>query len=66
MRITAKDMKDLNIVEEIIPEYGMADEDALTSISQYLKGHMKEFLRKMSEKSVDDIVNERYSRFRKF
>ena len=44
----------------------MADEDALVSISSYLKGHMKDFLRKMSEKSVEEIVNERYSRFRKF
>ncbi|MBO7374241.1 MAG: acetyl-CoA carboxylase carboxyltransferase subunit beta [Lachnospiraceae bacterium] len=66
MRITAADMKELNIVEEIIPEYGMADEEALTSISNYLKGHMKEFLKKMSDKSVDEIVEERYSRFRKF
>ncbi|MBQ4274987.1 MAG: acetyl-CoA carboxylase carboxyltransferase subunit beta [Lachnospiraceae bacterium] len=66
MRITAADMKELNIVEEIIPEYGMADEDALTSISNYLKGHMKEFLKKMSDKSIDEIVEQRYSRFRKF
>ncbi|MCR4648606.1 MAG: acetyl-CoA carboxylase, carboxyltransferase subunit beta [Lachnospiraceae bacterium] len=66
MRITAADMKELKIVEEIIPEYGMADEQALSSISQYLKGHMKEFLKKMSEKSEDEIVSERYSRFRKF
>lgn len=66
MRITAADMKELHIVEEIIPEYGMADEDALTSISNYLKGHMKEFLRKMSDKSIDEIVEQRYSRFRKF
>ena len=66
MRITAADMKELNIVEEIIPEYGMADEEALTSISNYLKGHMKEFLKKMSDKSIDEIVEQRYSRFRKF
>lgn len=66
MRITAADMKELHIVEEIIPEYGMADEDALTSISNYLKGHIKEFLRKMSDKSIDEIVEQRYSRFRKF
>ena len=59
-------MKDLNVIEDIIPEYGMADEDALVSISSYMKGHMKEFLRKMNEKSIEEIVEERYSRFRKF
>lgn len=66
MRITAHDMKELKVIEDIIPEYGMADEDALTSISSYMKGHMKEFLKKMNEKSIDQIVEERYTRFRKF
>ena len=66
MKITANDMKELHVIEEIIPEYGMADEAALTSISSYMKGHMKEFLRKMNEKTMDEIVEERYSRFRKF
>ncbi|MCR5847437.1 MAG: acetyl-CoA carboxylase, carboxyltransferase subunit beta [Lachnospiraceae bacterium] len=66
MRITAEDMKELKIVEEIIPEYGMADEDALSSISAYMKGHIKEFLKKMDKKSIEEIVEERYSRFRKF
>ena len=60
------DMKELNVIEDIIPEYGMADEDALTSISSYMKGHMKEFLKKMNEKSIETIVEERYTRFRKF
>ncbi len=66
MRITAADMKELNIIEEIIPEYGMADENALTSISSYIKGHMKEFLKKMSTMSTEEIVNARYERFRKY
>lgn len=66
MRITAADMKELNIIEEIIPEYGMADESALSSISSYMKGHMKEFLKKMSTLSAEEIVNARYERFRKF
>lgn len=66
MKITASDMKELNIIEEIIPEYGMADENALTSISAYMKGHMKDFLKKMSNMSPEEIVSARYERFRKF
>ena len=56
----------LNIIEEIIPEYGMADENALTSIASYMKGHMKEFFKKMSAMSTEEIVNARYERFRKY
>lgn len=66
MKITAKDMKDLGIVETIIPEYGMADENALSSICAYMKGHMKEFLKNMSNLSREEIVENRYDRFRKF
>lgn len=66
MKITAADMKELNIIEEIIPEYGMADENALTSIASYMKGHMKEFFKKMSAMSTEEIVNARYERFRKY
>lgn len=66
MRITAADMKELKVVEEIIPEYGMADDKALISISNYMKGHMKEFLRKQEGKTGEMLAAERYERFRKF
>lgn len=66
MKITAEDLKELEIVEEIIPEYGMADENALTSISNYMKGHMKDFFRKMDKFTPEEIAEQRYERFRKF
>ena len=66
MKITAQDLKDLAIVDDIIPEYGGADEDALSSIANYMKGHMKEFLRAQNNKSGEQLAQERYDRFRKF
>lgn len=66
MKITAQDLKELRIVEEIIPEYGMADEAACESISRYMKGHMKEFLKKQNGKSGEQLAAERYARFRAF
>lgn len=66
MKITAQDLKELNIVEEIIPEYGMADEPACESISRYMKGHMKEFLKKQNGKTGEQLAAERYARFRAF
>lgn len=66
MKITAEDMKRLGIVEKIIPEYGMADENALTSISAFMKKNMREFLLDFNDKSAEEISNQRYERFRKF
>ena len=66
MKITAQDLKELHVVEDIIPEYGGADEDALSSIANYMKGHMKEFLRAQNGKSGEQLARERYDRFRAF
>lgn len=66
MKITAQDLYALRVVEEIIPEYGMADDKACESISRYMKGKMKEFLRKYEEMTEEEIMEERYKRFRTF
>lgn len=66
MRITAQDLKQLNIIEKIIPEFGGADDSTAEAIAGYLKEQIKEFLEKYRGKSGDEIAVERYERFRKF
>ena len=66
MKITAQDLKELQVVDDIIPEYGGADEDALISIANYMKGNMKKFLKAQQGKSGAQLAAERYERFRKF
>ncbi|MBQ2283397.1 MAG: acetyl-CoA carboxylase carboxyltransferase subunit beta [Agathobacter sp.] len=66
MHITAQDLKTLGIIEDIIPEYGTADDDALTSIANYMKGNMKAFLKKRETMTEEELREERYGRFRKF
>lgn len=66
MKITAHDLYALNVVEQIIPEYGTADEKACESISRYMKGHMKEFLEHQNGKTGEQLAEERYTRFRAF
>lgn len=66
MKITAQDLYALQIVEEVIPEYGIADEKACESISRYMKGHMKAFLEKQDKKTGEQLAAERYDRFRAF
>ena len=66
MKITAHDLYDLHVVEKIIPEYGTADAKACESIARCMKGQMKEFLRRQSEKTGEELAAERYRRFRSF
>ena len=53
-------------MEDVIPEDGGADEDALVSIANYMKGNMKKFLKAQNGKSGEQLAQERYDRFRIF
>ena len=66
MKLTAQDLKELHIIDDIIPEFGMADEDALVSIARCMKGKMKAFLKEENKKTGTELAEERYQRFRKF
>ena len=66
MKITAQDLKEFHVIEDIIPEFGGADEDALVSIANYMKGNMKKFLKAQNGKSGQQLAQERYARFRIF
>ena len=66
MKLTAADLKELDIIEQIIPEYGGANEWTLRSIAMYMKKNLKEYLKKNAGKSGVDFAEERYNRFRKF
>ncbi|MCM1542367.1 MAG: acetyl-CoA carboxylase carboxyltransferase subunit alpha [Blautia sp.] len=66
MRITAQDLKQLDIIEQIIPEFGGADDITAEAIAGYLKEQIKGFLEKYRGKSGEEIAAERYRRFRKY
>lgn len=66
MKITAQDLHKLGVIEQIIPEYGAADEKALSSIAGYMKKQMREFFARNDKKSGEEIAQERYERFRNF
>ena len=66
MKITAQDLLELHVIDGIIPEFGGADEDALISIANYMKGNMKKFLKAQNGKSGQQLAQERYARFRIF
>ncbi len=64
MKITAKDLYELGIVEQVILENGQAAEETLDAISTDLKRRIRNFLRKQDGKTKEELVGERYIRFR--
>lgn len=66
MKITAQDLYGLGVVEQIIPEYGGADEVTVSAISMHMKQKLKGYLSSQAGKSGEDFAKERYERFRRF
>ena len=66
MRITAQDLKQLHVIEKIIPEFGGAGQDTAEAIGGYLKEQIKTFLEGYRGKSGEEIAAQRYERFRSF
>ena len=66
MHITAQDLKDLRVIEKIIPEFGGAGDATVDAIGGYLKEQMKDFLSRYQGMSGQEIAEERYRRFRSF
>ena len=66
MGITADDLKRLQVIEKIIPEYGGADSSTVKDIAGYIKINIADFLQKFDGMDQEEIVRKRYERFRKF
>ena len=65
MKVTAAHLKELGIIERIIPEEHPASKETLPEITEYMKIRMKQFLINHSGKTVEQIAQERYERFRR-
>lgn len=60
MKLTAKDLYDLNVIDKIIDE----PEDDFDILTQNLKDEIVETIDKLKKFSKDDIVDDRYKKFR--
>ena len=56
MKITAKDLKELGVIEWIVPEVEPAQKKNLETIAGNMKEHMLCFLEKQEEKSEDQLA----------
>lgn len=66
MGITAEDLKRLQVIETIVPEYGGADTSTVQDIAGFMKAHMRIFLQKFEGMDGEAVARHRYERFRKF
>ena len=66
MKLTAQDLAELNIIERIIPEFGGATAATVDKIAPVMHSAILDFLKRYDHMSPEDIVQDRYARFRKF
>ena len=62
MRLTAPELLELGIIDRVIPEGEMSNEE----IAAYLVPEIIEQIKALKEQTVDDLIANRYQRFRKF
>ena len=66
MKLTAQDLAELGVIERIIPEFGGATAQTVDQIAPVMRDAIFDFLRRYDHMSAADVVQDRYSRFRKF
>ncbi len=65
MRLTAQDLYDLKVIDKIISEPEEVNDEALGIISKELRKEILNTIEEMKKKSSEQIVEERYEKFRK-
>lgn len=64
MKITAEDLKEMNIIEKIIPEEEPVDIMNFDTVTELIKDGILAFIKENKKKSSEQLVQERYDRFR--
>lgn len=64
MKLTAQDLYDFEIIDKIIEEPEFGDTNFIKIISEKMRNEIMVFLQEMKGKSKEEIVEERYQKFR--
>lgn len=65
MKLTSYDLYKLGIIEDIIEEGASCSREAMTDLAENLKGKISDFICKYDSLSKEELVGQRYERFRK-
>lgn len=66
MKMTAAELKELGIIERVIPEPEPADPETLPEIAKTMENAMEEFIEAWTQLDGKALAERRYERFRKF
>ena len=66
MKVTAAELKELGIIERVIPENAPASPETLPDIADVMDGAIEEFLKTWGPMSGEELASKRYDRFRSF
>ena len=66
MKMTAAELKELGIIERVIPEPEPADPETLPEIAKTMENAMEEFFEAWTQLDGKTLAERRYERFRKF
>lgn len=64
MKLTAKDLYDLKVIDKVIKELEENDEEAFKKMAKALKQEINKWVSEEKVKTEEEIVEERYSKFR--
>ena len=64
MKLTAQDLKELGIIEQILPEFPIVSSDNMNRVTLYMKRKIAGFLIKYQQMSSEELAQQRYQRFR--
>ena len=64
MKLTAQDLKELGIIEQILPEFPIVSSDNMNRVTLYMKRKIAGFLIKYQQMSGEELAQQRYQRFR--
>ena len=64
MKLTAKDLHELNVIDKIIPEKNEISEENFSKTSEILKKEISKEIKKLNKMTSEQIVEERYKKFR--
>ncbi len=65
MKVTAGDLKEMGIIDRVLLEYPVATMDNLRRVALYMKRKMAGFLLEYGKHTEEELVSERYERFRR-
>ena len=66
MKLTARDLLANGVIEKVIPEPKEGLENNLKFTTDLLRKELIEELNKLCKKSTEELLEERYERFRKY